>query len=45
MMYADDADKRKFWATCLCIAREHPELDTEEVERRAVLSQLGLHPI
>ena len=40
-----NAYRKKFWERCLRVARKHPELNAEEVEKMAVRSQLGLCPI
>jgi hypothetical protein len=37
-------DNQLFWAKCLEIARDNPELCAEEVEYKAVRARMGLIP-
>ncbi|MCK4952880.1 hypothetical protein KAS14_03775 [Candidatus Bathyarchaeota archaeon] len=43
--YVHAMRESRFWKTCLHVAWAQPELSAEEVEFKAVLITLGLHPM
>ena len=39
-----ERDEKAFYRRCVKVARDFPELSAEEVEYRAVLTEMGLFP-